>query len=112
MWRLTIPGTFPTFNELLDGRVALAVRAGARGQRANRYTTNKGELQERLALVLESFREDNAILFPLRGPLTLSMIWRGRPRVEPDNRAAGGVKIILDAAVAAKVLQDDSQRTI
>jgi len=111
-YRLTIPGTLPTFNELLDERLALSIGAGVCGRRPNRYSTNKGELQERLVLVWSTFRMANSIDTPLRGPLTVSMIWRGRGRVDFDNLAAGAIKVLIDAAVAAKVLHDDTQRTV
>ncbi len=112
MYRITIPGTFPTFNELLDERISLAIGAGARGQRVNRYSTNKGELQDRLKDVWSSWRDANGITIPLRGPLTIGTIWRGRGRIDFDNLAAGAIKVLMDAAVAAKVLHDDTQRTV
>lgn len=90
--KITIPFTLPGMNELID---------------ANRNSRYKGAglkkyWQHRVEMCIK--RKSR----PLREPVTITWVWIEKDRRrDPDNVAAGGKKIILDALVKTKFLRND-----
>ena len=91
---LEIPLPLPHLNRII---------AGAKRHWSS-YARDKRRATERVMVL--AFR---ARLRPVESPVTFSFTWYPPNRkVDPDNLAAGGQKVILDGLVAAGVLPDDS----
>lgn len=98
---LWIPGRLPGLNEL----IAAAKGAGGRGAA---YAKLKAKWTNDLVLRIRAAR-----LRPIVGRAYLRFIWREEnERRDPDNIAAGGRKLILDALVVAKVIGDDGWKHV
>lgn len=92
-----VPGKLPGLNEL----IAAAKGAGGKGYA---YAKLKAKWTNDIALHIRSQR-----VRPIEGRAYLRFIWReANQKRDPDNVAAGGRKLILDALVVAKVLKDDA----
>jgi hypothetical protein len=91
---LVIPLPLPHLNQII---------AGAKRHWSG-YARNKRRATERVMLLAFAAR-----LQPIATPVTVTFSWHPPDRrVDPDNQAAGGQKVILDGLVAAGVLPDDS----
>jgi hypothetical protein len=92
-----VPGKLPSLNDL----IAAAKGAGGRGIV---YAKLKAQWTSDIAFHIKAAR-----IRPVEGRAYLRFIWReGNQKRDPDNVAAGGRKLILDALVVAKVLKDDA----
>lgn len=100
-WRLFVPGPLPGLNEL----IAAAKRRGPNCW--NGYAVLKRRWGETLAAAMAAAR-----------PPRVSRAWLGFRWVEatrrrdPDNLAAGGRKLLLDALVRAGILPNDGWRGV
>jgi Holliday junction resolvase RusA-like endonuclease len=97
---LWIPGKLPGLNELIK-----AAKSG-RGK-YNAYSRLKHHWTEKLAtlFVLSKIKRRKSVY--------LSFSWCEKTRRrDPDNIAAGGRKLILDALVRARVIRDDGWKQI
>lgn len=92
---LWIPGPLPGLNDLLAAK-------GSGHGRANAYARLKARWTDHIALLARAAR-----LRPVAAAeITFAWCERNRRR-DPDNIAAGGRKLVLDALVAAGVLPND-----
>lgn len=102
--RFTIPSRLPGLNELLGWSTSFYLRGG---KRLSKYTECKRNLTDGIAALAKAAR-----LKPVeRCHLTFYWTEPNRRR-DPDNIAAGGRKLILDALVKAGVLQNDGWQQI
>lgn len=100
-WRGVVPGPLPGLNEL----VAVAKRRARNGW--NGYAAVKRRWTARVAAAVRRARPPRF----LRAVIEFLWVEASRRR-DPDNVAAGGRKIVLDALVAAGVLPGDGWRAV
>ena len=102
-----IPGPLPGLNELIDAAQSRARTWGRSRRQWNGYANLKKQQGETAYWQLLKQH-----MQPMRR-VRLTFVWQERNRFrDPDNIAAGGRKIILDAMVKAKILNDDGWRQI
>lgn len=104
---LWIPGPLPNLNELLDGK-ARSWRGRKAFTRQNIYNRIKQDWTSRVATFAKAAR-----LYPVQGPIRFIAIWHAESRrLDPDNLAAGGRKVILDGLVKAEIIENDGWKQV
>jgi hypothetical protein len=105
--KLTIPGILPGLNEL----IAAAKETWGRnkhGQRVDAYSSLKKRWTVELGIFIRACR-----LQKMTPPVWFEFQWVERnKRRDPDNVAAGGRKLILDALQAFGVIENDGWGTV
>ena len=93
---ITIPGELPSLNAVLAG--------------AKRHWSSYAALKKAQTNKVRWIAQGQ--LTPVDGPVDLVFRWTTKNRkVDPDN-TSHGAKYIIDGLVAAKILPDDSRKTI
>jgi len=104
---LWIPGPLPTLNELIDLRARWG-RTASRGRRWNAYADIKRTYTQQIAALARA-----RIKTPPSPPVIVDCVWyQPTLRLDPDNVAAGGLKVILDGLVVGGVLPGDGARIV
>ncbi len=101
-----LPGPLPGLNELLEANRYRSPK-NRKGLRWNGYANMKKQHGEAVKweLLRQGIKPAKRVYF--------RFTWQERDRMrDPDNIAAGGRKVILDALVTAGILEDDGWKQI
>ena len=95
--KITIPGELPTLNEIIS----------ASKQHWGQYSSMKKDWTDDIALLAKT------TLPKLEPPINLRFTWyRRNRRVDPDNIAAAGAKLIIDGLVESDRIPNDGWKEI
>lgn len=112
-WTWWVPGPLPGLNDLLAAAKRVARQGGGRargGGRWNGYAALKAHWQRVVTLEM---RAVGLAPVPVGARVHLLFEWHeAARRRDPDNIAAGGRKLILDALVHAGIVPGDGWATI
>lgn len=102
---LVVPFRLPGLNDIIG---QMSGHLTMRGRRVYRYTQTKRNMTRTLVGLIRTQRLD-----PVAGRVWVMCEWsEAGKRRDPDNIAAGGCKLILDALKAAGIIANDGWRNI
>lgn len=102
---LRVPFRLPGLNDIIG---EMSGHLTMRGRRVYRYTQTKKRMTHALVALIHAQG-----LQPVTGPVWVACEWtEAGKRRDPDNIAAGGMKLILDALKAAGIIANDGWRHI
>ena len=102
---LRVPFRLPGLNDIIS---QMSGHLTMRGRRVYRYTQTKRNMTRTLVGLIRAQG-----IRPVTGPVWVECEWtEAGKRRDPDNIAAGGTKLILDALKAAGIIANDGWRHI